>query len=178
MDNIISFLSLSLSLSPRFRPTQSKAKKDTKLDFFGFEENEAGRGANQEGGSSDPVASGSSNYKIKYFGFDDMSGSDSDEDEGSHAKERKAKRAVATAAAATASLAAMEMRVDSPLSSSEELDSQTSSNTGQGQDFRRGQYYQTHLGIHRPASVQGILRPQARSITRTLRSLHRILTKC
>uniref|UniRef100_A0A8C7UFM0 Wings apart-like protein homolog n=1 Tax=Oncorhynchus mykiss TaxID=8022 RepID=A0A8C7UFM0_ONCMY len=144
----------------RFRPTQSKAKKDTKLDFFGFEENEAGRGANQEGGSSDPVASGSSNYKIKYFGFDDMSGSDSDEDEGSHAKERKAKRAVATAAAATASLAAMEMRVDSPLSSSEELDSQTSSNTGQGQDFRRGQYYQTHLGIHRPASVQGILRPQ------------------
>uniref|UniRef100_A0A8C8HPS0 Wings apart-like protein homolog n=1 Tax=Oncorhynchus tshawytscha TaxID=74940 RepID=A0A8C8HPS0_ONCTS len=106
----------------RFRPTQSKAKKDTKLDFFGFEENEAGRGANQEGGSSDPVASGSSNYKIKYFGFDDMSGSDSDEDEGSHAKERKAKRAVATAAAATASLAAMEMRVDSPLSSSEELD--------------------------------------------------------
>uniref|UniRef100_A0A8C8HRD0 Wings apart-like protein homolog n=1 Tax=Oncorhynchus tshawytscha TaxID=74940 RepID=A0A8C8HRD0_ONCTS len=95
----------------RFRPTQSKAKKDTKLDFFGFEENEAGRGANQEGGSSDPVASGSSNYKIKYFGFDDMSGSDSDEDEGSHAKERKAKRAVATAAAATASLAAMEMRL-------------------------------------------------------------------
>uniref|UniRef100_A0A8C7FH84 Wings apart-like protein homolog n=1 Tax=Oncorhynchus kisutch TaxID=8019 RepID=A0A8C7FH84_ONCKI len=144
----------------RFRPTQSKVKKDTKLDFFGFEENEAGRGANQEGGSSDPVASGSSNYKIKYFGFDDMSGSDSDEDEGSHAKERKAKRAVANAAAATASLAAMEMRVDSPLSSSEELDSQTSSNTGQGQDLRRGQYYQTHLGIHSPASVQGILRPQ------------------
>uniref|UniRef100_A0A8C7FFR2 Wings apart-like protein homolog n=1 Tax=Oncorhynchus kisutch TaxID=8019 RepID=A0A8C7FFR2_ONCKI len=95
----------------RFRPTQSKVKKDTKLDFFGFEENEAGRGANQEGGSSDPVASGSSNYKIKYFGFDDMSGSDSDEDEGSHAKERKAKRAVANAAAATASLAAMEMRL-------------------------------------------------------------------
>lgn len=156
---------LSLSLSPRFRPTQSKAKKDTKLDFFGFEENEAGCGANQEEGSSDPVASGSSNYKIKYFGFDDMSGSDSDEDEGSHAKERKAKRAVAIAAAATASLAAMEMRVDSPLSSSEELDSQTSSNTGQGQDLRRGQYYQPPLGIHRPASVQGILRPQARSIT-------------
>uniref|UniRef100_A0A673Z8T8 Wings apart-like protein homolog n=1 Tax=Salmo trutta TaxID=8032 RepID=A0A673Z8T8_SALTR len=144
----------------RFRPTQSKAKKDTKLDFFGFEENEAGCGANQEEGSSDPVASGSSNYKIKYFGFDDMSGSDSDEDEGSHAKERKAKRAVAIAAAATASLAAMEMRVDSPLSSSEELDSQTSSNTGQGQDLRRGQYYQPPLGIHRPASVQGILRPQ------------------
>uniref|UniRef100_A0A4W5MW29 WAPL cohesin release factor n=1 Tax=Hucho hucho TaxID=62062 RepID=A0A4W5MW29_9TELE len=80
----------------RFRPTQSKTKKDTKLDFFGFEENEAGCGATQEEASSDPVASGSSNYKIKYFGFDDMSGSDSDEDEGSQAKERrKAKRAVA-----------------------------------------------------------------------------------
>ncbi|CAB1338048.1 unnamed protein product [Coregonus sp. 'balchen'] len=121
----------------RFRPTQSKAKKDTKLDFFGFEENEAGRGATQDEGSSDPVASGSSNYKIKYFGFDDMSGSDSDEDEGSHAKERKAKRAVATAAAAAASFAAMEMRVDIPLSGSEELDSQTSSNTGQGQGLSR-----------------------------------------
>uniref|UniRef100_A0A8C7INP1 Wings apart-like protein homolog n=1 Tax=Oncorhynchus kisutch TaxID=8019 RepID=A0A8C7INP1_ONCKI len=65
----------------RFRPTQSKTKKDTKLDFFGFEENEAGRGATQEEASADPVASGSSNYKIKYFGFDDMSGSDSDEDD-------------------------------------------------------------------------------------------------
>uniref|UniRef100_A0A8C7WE55 Wings apart-like protein homolog n=1 Tax=Oncorhynchus mykiss TaxID=8022 RepID=A0A8C7WE55_ONCMY len=108
----------------RFRPTQSKTKKDTKLDFFGFEENEAGRGATQEEASSDPVASGSSNYKIKYFGFDDMSGSDSDEDEGSQAKERrKAKRAAAAAATAyAASAAAMEMSVDSPLSASEELD--------------------------------------------------------
>uniref|UniRef100_A0A8C8I9T2 Wings apart-like protein homolog n=1 Tax=Oncorhynchus tshawytscha TaxID=74940 RepID=A0A8C8I9T2_ONCTS len=98
----------------RFRPTQSKTKKDTKLDFFGFEENEAGRGASQEEASADPVASGSSNYKIKYFGFDDMSGSDSDEDEGSQAKERrKAKRAAAAAATAyAASAAAMEMRVD------------------------------------------------------------------
>uniref|UniRef100_A0A8C7TTI2 Wings apart-like protein homolog n=1 Tax=Oncorhynchus mykiss TaxID=8022 RepID=A0A8C7TTI2_ONCMY len=91
----------------RFRPTQSKTKKDTKLDFFGFEENEAGRGATQEEASSDPVASGSSNYKIKYFGFDDMSGSDSDEDEGSQAKERrKAKRAAAAAATAYAASAA------------------------------------------------------------------------
>uniref|UniRef100_A0A8C8I8J5 Wings apart-like protein homolog n=1 Tax=Oncorhynchus tshawytscha TaxID=74940 RepID=A0A8C8I8J5_ONCTS len=97
----------------RFRPTQSKTKKDTKLDFFGFEENEAGRGASQEEASADPVASGSSNYKIKYFGFDDMSGSDSDEDEGSQAKERrKAKRAAAAAATAyAASAAAMEMRL-------------------------------------------------------------------
>ncbi|CAB1311944.1 unnamed protein product [Coregonus sp. 'balchen'] len=121
----------------RFRPTQSKTKKDTKLDFFGFEENEAGRGATQEEGSSDPVASGSSNYKIKYFGFDDMS--DSDEDEGSQAKERrKAKRAAKAAATAyAASAASMEMRVDSPLSGSEELDSQTSSHTGQAQGLSR-----------------------------------------
>uniref|UniRef100_A0A674BDB0 Wings apart-like protein homolog n=1 Tax=Salmo trutta TaxID=8032 RepID=A0A674BDB0_SALTR len=94
----------------RFRPTQCKTKKDTKLDFFGFGENDAGRGATQEEASSDPVASGSSNYKIKYFGFDDMSGSD--EDEGSQAKERrKAKRAAAAAVTAyAASAAAMEMR--------------------------------------------------------------------
>lgn len=109
------------------------------MDFFGFEENDAGRGATQEEASSDPVASGSSNYKIKYFGFDDMSGSD--EDEGSQAKERrKAKRAAAAAVTAyAASAAAMEMRADSPLSASEELDSQICSHSGQAQGLRRGQ---------------------------------------
>uniref|UniRef100_A0A3P8XG93 Wings apart-like protein homolog n=1 Tax=Esox lucius TaxID=8010 RepID=A0A3P8XG93_ESOLU len=78
------------------RPTQRKTKKDTKLDFFGFEENKVGFSASQEDDGSDPVMSGSSNYKIKYFGFDDMSGSDSDEDEGSRAEaRRKARRAAA-----------------------------------------------------------------------------------
>ncbi|XP_041699748.2 wings apart-like protein homolog isoform X2 [Coregonus clupeaformis] len=145
----------------RFRPTQSKTKKDTKLDFFGFEENEAGRGATQEEGSSDPVASGSSNYKIKYFGFDDMS--DSDEDEGSQAKERrKAKRAAKAAATAyAASAASMEMRVDSPLSGSEELDSQTSSHTDV-MDFPEDN--SASVGLEMPR------RPQAKQVEKSKES--------
>uniref|UniRef100_A0A8D0H2F7 Wings apart-like protein homolog n=1 Tax=Sphenodon punctatus TaxID=8508 RepID=A0A8D0H2F7_SPHPU len=55
----------------RFRPSNTKSKKDVKLEFFGFEDEEGG----DEGGS------GSSNYKIKYFGFDDLSESEDDEDE-------------------------------------------------------------------------------------------------
>ncbi|KAJ8365569.1 hypothetical protein SKAU_G00144000 [Synaphobranchus kaupii] len=99
----------------RFRPTQSKSKKETKLEFFGFEENE---GLEVEG---DPTASGSTNYKIKYFGFDDLSESDSDEDEGSQAAEnRRAKKKAAALA--------MAMSVDSP-QPSDSQDSQTSTNT-------------------------------------------------
>uniref|UniRef100_A0A8C9TW24 Wings apart-like protein homolog n=1 Tax=Scleropages formosus TaxID=113540 RepID=A0A8C9TW24_SCLFO len=85
----------------RFRPTQSKSKKETKLEFFGFEENE---GQEEEG---DPATSGSTSYKIKYFGFDDLSESDSDDgDEGSQAVERRRaqkKKKVAMAAAVPAS---------------------------------------------------------------------------
>uniref|UniRef100_A0A8C9SJN3 Wings apart-like protein homolog n=1 Tax=Scleropages formosus TaxID=113540 RepID=A0A8C9SJN3_SCLFO len=95
----------------RFRPTQSKSKKETKLEFFGFEENE---GQEEEG---DPATSGSTSYKIKYFGFDDLSESDSDDgDEGSQAVERRRaqkKKKVAMAAAVPAAA------VD--LASSEEL---------------------------------------------------------
>ncbi|KAJ8264445.1 hypothetical protein GJAV_G00149250 [Gymnothorax javanicus] len=102
----------------RFRPTQSKSKKETKLEFFGFDENE---GQEAEG---DPTASGSANYKIKYFGFDDLSESDSDEDEGSQAAEsRRAKKKAAVAAAL-----AMSVSADSP-PPSDSQDSQTSTNT-------------------------------------------------
>uniref|UniRef100_A0A6Q2YIU4 Wings apart-like protein homolog n=1 Tax=Esox lucius TaxID=8010 RepID=A0A6Q2YIU4_ESOLU len=97
------------------RPTQRKTKKDTKLDFFGFEENKVGFSASQEDDGSDPVMSGSSNYKIKYFGFDDMSGSDSDEDEGSRAEaRRKARRAAAPhpTAAPAVSVAAVDVMVN------------------------------------------------------------------
>uniref|UniRef100_A0A8C7U689 Wings apart-like protein homolog n=1 Tax=Oncorhynchus mykiss TaxID=8022 RepID=A0A8C7U689_ONCMY len=153
----------------RFRPTQSKTKKDTKLDFFGFEENEAGRGATQEEASSDPVASGSSNYKIKYFGFDDMSGSDSDEDEGSQAKERrKAKRAAAAAATAyAASAAAMEMSVDSPLSASEELDSRTSSHSDV-MDFPEDN--SASVGLEMPR------RPQAKQVEKSKETNRKIFS--
>lgn len=61
---------------------------------------------------------GKSSYKIKYFGFDDLSESDSD-DESSQAKEKRAKKA-------DAALAALSSGVDSPHTS----DSQDSSNTG------------------------------------------------
>uniref|UniRef100_A0A8B9RGJ2 Wings apart-like protein homolog n=1 Tax=Astyanax mexicanus TaxID=7994 RepID=A0A8B9RGJ2_ASTMX len=76
----------------RFRPTQTKTKKETKLEFFGFEENE-GQDADGE-----PGASGSTSYKIKYFGFDDLSESDSEEEEDTAARDRKkAKKAASEA---------------------------------------------------------------------------------
>ncbi|KAG7463084.1 hypothetical protein MATL_G00191680 [Megalops atlanticus] len=100
----------------RFRPTQSKSKKESKLEFFGFEDSE---GQEEEG---DPTASGSANYKIKYFGFDDLSESDSDEDEGSQAAEkRRAKKAAAAASAVSSS-------ADSP-QLTDSQDSQASTNT-------------------------------------------------
>uniref|UniRef100_A0AAY4DP79 Wings apart-like protein homolog n=1 Tax=Denticeps clupeoides TaxID=299321 RepID=A0AAY4DP79_9TELE len=51
------------------RPILSKSKMDTKLDLFGFEEH-------KDQGEDIDSPSGSSSYKIKYFGFDDMSDSD------------------------------------------------------------------------------------------------------
>uniref|UniRef100_A0A3B4GKY9 Wings apart-like protein homolog n=1 Tax=Pundamilia nyererei TaxID=303518 RepID=A0A3B4GKY9_9CICH len=80
----------------RFRQTQTKSKKDSKLDLFGFEDSEA----QQEENSSDS-ADGRSSYKIKYFGFDDMSDSDgAEDDDDGRAKERrraKKKAAITTA---------------------------------------------------------------------------------
>ncbi|MEQ2248262.1 hypothetical protein ILYODFUR_017440, partial [Ilyodon furcidens] len=103
----------------RFRPAQTKTKKtkaETKLEFFGFEDKD-GEG---EDTSSEGAMAGKSSYKIKYFGFDDLSESDSD-DENSQAKEKKAKRAAAA-------LAALSSSVDSP-HTSDSQDSQASSNT-------------------------------------------------
>uniref|UniRef100_A0AAY4DNG5 Wings apart-like protein homolog n=1 Tax=Denticeps clupeoides TaxID=299321 RepID=A0AAY4DNG5_9TELE len=54
------------------RPILSKSKMDTKLDLFGFEEH-------KDQGEDIDSPSGSSSYKIKYFGFDDMSDSDAPE---------------------------------------------------------------------------------------------------
>uniref|UniRef100_A0A3P8XKF1 Wings apart-like protein homolog n=1 Tax=Esox lucius TaxID=8010 RepID=A0A3P8XKF1_ESOLU len=101
----------------RFRPTQSKSKKETKLEFFGFEDK--GDQEGEEG--ADGMAGGSSSYKIKYFGFDDLSESDSDEDEGSQAKEKKVKKTAVALFAVTPS-------VDSP-QPSDSQDSQSSTNT-------------------------------------------------
>ncbi|KAI7804855.1 putative wings apart-like protein-like protein, partial [Triplophysa rosa] len=102
----------------RFRPTQSKSKKETKLEFFGFEENEA------QDADGEATVSGSTSYKIKYFGFDDLSESDSDSDaeDNSAAKERKKDKKAATAVSTSA---------DSPQSnhSQESQQSQSSTNT-------------------------------------------------
>lgn len=105
----------------RFRPTQAKTKKtkaETKLEFFGFEDKEGEEGND----SSEGVMAGKSSYKIKYFGFDDLSESDSD-DESTQAKEKKAKRAAAA-------LMSLSSSVDSP-QTSDSQDSQASSNTGE-----------------------------------------------
>ncbi|XP_064788640.1 wings apart-like protein homolog [Oncorhynchus masou masou] len=102
----------------RFRTTQSKSKKETKLEFFGFEDK-----GDQEGEDGAEPTAGGSSYKIKYFGFDDLSESDSDEEDGTHVKvKRKAKKAAAVA------VAAMAVSVDSP-QPSDSQDSQSSSNT-------------------------------------------------
>ncbi|NXW57165.1 WAPL protein, partial [Eurystomus gularis] len=70
----------------RFRPSNTKSKKDVKLEFFGFDDQDEGGG--DEGASR---SCGSSNYKIKYFGFDDLSESE-DEDEEWQIAERKANK--------------------------------------------------------------------------------------
>lgn len=77
----------------RFKQTQTKSKKDSKLDLFGFDDADV----HQQENSGDN-ADGGSSYKIQYFGFDDMSDSDGadDEDGDGGAKERRrAKKAAA-----------------------------------------------------------------------------------
>ncbi|XP_069914089.1 wings apart-like protein homolog isoform X3 [Oryctolagus cuniculus] len=73
----------------RFRPSNTKSKKDVKLEFFGFEDHDETGG--DEGGS------GSSNYKIKYFGFDDLSESEDDEDEDCQMERKTSKKRTKTA---------------------------------------------------------------------------------
>ncbi|XP_075073127.1 wings apart-like protein homolog isoform X2 [Mixophyes fleayi] len=71
----------------RFRPGNSKSKKDAKLEFFGFDDQEDGI---SEDGGSKPF--GQSSYRIKYFGFDDLSESEDEDEDNWHQKERKAKK--------------------------------------------------------------------------------------
>uniref|UniRef100_A0A7N6A5L5 Wings apart-like protein homolog n=1 Tax=Anabas testudineus TaxID=64144 RepID=A0A7N6A5L5_ANATE len=113
----------------RFRPTQTKTKKtkaETKLEFFGFEDKEDQEG--EEG--TEGVMAGKSSYKIKYFGFDDLSESDSD-DESSQAKEKKAKKAYAA-------LAALSSSVDSPHTNAFDFCDDTGPSITEGQKGRSG----------------------------------------
>nr|XP_021491648.1 wings apart-like protein homolog isoform X5 [Meriones unguiculatus] len=102
----------------RFRPSNTKSKKDVKLEFFGFEDHDDTGG--DEGGS------GSSNYKIKYFGFDDLSESEDDDDDCQVERKKDKKR---TKTAPTPSL-------QPPPESSDNLpDSQSSTNNAENLDF-------------------------------------------
>ncbi|NXU56284.1 WAPL protein, partial [Turnix velox] len=80
----------------RFRPSNTKSKKDVKLEFFGFDDQDEGGGG--EGASR---SSGSSNYKIKYFGFDDLSESEDEEEEWQVAERKANKKRGRTAPAST-----------------------------------------------------------------------------
>lgn len=73
----------------RFRPSNTKSKKDVKLEFFGFEDHDETGG--DEGGS------GSSNYKIKYFGFDDLSESEDDDEDDCQVERKTSKKRTKTA---------------------------------------------------------------------------------
>uniref|UniRef100_A0AAY4AZ14 Wings apart-like protein homolog n=1 Tax=Denticeps clupeoides TaxID=299321 RepID=A0AAY4AZ14_9TELE len=124
----------------RFRPTQTKTKKETKLEFFGFDEHE---GLEADG---EATASGSTSYKIKYFGFDELSESDSDEDENSPAAEKRKARKAASAAA---SVAAMSGSADSP-QTSDSQDSQSNTNTGMPQYLNSSQFIYRILHWNQP----------------------------
>ncbi|XP_029465174.1 wings apart-like protein homolog isoform X2 [Rhinatrema bivittatum] len=72
----------TIKTTTRFRPSNTKSKKDAKLEFFGFED------IGDEGGSK---SSGRSNYKIKYFGFDDLSESEDEDEDDWHLVEHNVK---------------------------------------------------------------------------------------
>ncbi|XP_030796558.1 wings apart-like protein homolog isoform X3 [Rhinopithecus roxellana] len=102
----------------RFRPSNTKSKKDVKLEFFGFEDHETG---GDEGGS------GSSNYKIKYFGFDDLSESDDDEDDDCQVERKTSKKRTKTAPSPSLQ--------PPPESNDNSQDSQSGTNNAENLDF-------------------------------------------
>lgn len=103
----------------RFRPSNTKSKKDVKLEFFGFEDHDETGG--DEGGS------GSSNYKIKYFGFDDLSESEDDDDDDCQVERKKDKKRTKTAPSPS--------QQPPPESSDNSQDSQSSTNNAENLDF-------------------------------------------
>ncbi|KAF3853089.1 hypothetical protein F7725_013777 [Dissostichus mawsoni] len=83
-----------------FKPTQTKSKKDSKLESFGFED--AAEGHQEENNSAE------NSYKIQYFGFDDMSNSDGEEDDEDDSGAKARRRAKKEAAAKRAPMEPME----------------------------------------------------------------------
>ncbi len=106
------------------RPTQTKSKKDSKLDLFGFEDADV----HQKDDSTDNT-DGKSSYKIKYFGFDDMSdsdGADNDDDDGIRER-RRAKKAAVTKV--NSWVAVEEIQDDEPPDPFERLETQERATT-------------------------------------------------
>uniref|UniRef100_A0A3Q0T619 Wings apart-like protein homolog n=1 Tax=Amphilophus citrinellus TaxID=61819 RepID=A0A3Q0T619_AMPCI len=103
----------------QFRQTQTKSKKDSKLDLFGFEDSEV----QQEENSTDST-DGRSSYKIKYFGFDDMSDSDGAEDDDGGSKERRRAKKKAANTTVTPVATVEETPADDPPDPFERLESQ------------------------------------------------------
>ncbi|KAK2098245.1 hypothetical protein P7K49_023696 [Saguinus oedipus] len=101
----------------RFRPSNTKSKKDVKLEFFGFEDHETG---------GDRGGSGSSNYKIKYFGFD-LSESEDDEDEDCQVERKTSKKRTKTAPSPSLQ--------PPPESNDNSQDSQSGTNNAENLDF-------------------------------------------
>uniref|UniRef100_A0A673CDR1 Wings apart-like protein homolog n=1 Tax=Sphaeramia orbicularis TaxID=375764 RepID=A0A673CDR1_9TELE len=107
----------------RFRQTQTKSKKSSKLDLFGFEDADP-----QQDENSSDNADGSK-YKIKYFGFDDMSDSDGaeDDDDDGSSDWRKVTRAPVTKA--TPAITIEDTPVDEPPDPFESLERWTERTT-------------------------------------------------
>uniref|UniRef100_A0A8C5JWY4 Wings apart-like protein homolog n=1 Tax=Jaculus jaculus TaxID=51337 RepID=A0A8C5JWY4_JACJA len=103
----------------RYRPSNTKSKKDVKLEFFGFEDHDETGG--DEGGS------GSSNYKIKYFGFDDLSESEDDEDDDCQVERKTSKKRTKTAPSPSLQ--------PPPESNENSQDGQSSTNNAENLDF-------------------------------------------
>ncbi|XP_005992237.1 wings apart-like protein homolog [Latimeria chalumnae] len=95
---------ISTKTTNRHRSTNTKSKKAAKLEFFGFEDKEEMEG---EGVSAN---SGSSNYKIKYFGFDDLSESDEDDDDDAVSEKKARKKRERAAASMFSHLASSDSR--------------------------------------------------------------------
>ncbi|TRY81638.1 hypothetical protein DNTS_034008 [Danionella cerebrum] len=91
--------------SSRPASTQSKMKSG-KPELFGFDDTDAMM-------EDDECASGSSSYRIKYFGFDDLSESDGEGEEGT-SRPRKEKRRAVTMAVEAVPPVSIDTNVDSP----------------------------------------------------------------
>ncbi|KAM6164727.1 wings apart-like protein homolog isoform 2-T2 [Rhynchocyon petersi] len=122
----------------RFRPSNTKSKKDVKLEFFGFEDHDESGG--DEGGS------GSSNYKIKYFGFDDLSESEDDEDDDCQMERKTSKKRTETAPSPSCQ--------PPPESNDNSQDSQSNTNNAENLDFTEDLPGMPE-SIKKPANKQG-----------------------